>query len=294
MNKPHIYKITNQIDGKYYYGVHNGSDTDNYMGSGKILKAAQKKYGIENFKKQILMWFETEDEAYEYERVIVNEKMINKNNPMCYNLVLGGGGGDLYSHLTPEQKVERNKKISEKHTGKKYTQEMLDKMSIAQSGENHPMWNKKHSEETINLMSIAHSGENNGMYGRNHSQESKDLMSIAKSGENHPMFGQTHSKETKQKMSESGKGKNKGKVTSQETKDKISKSNQGKTHSEKTKDKMSENNGMKNLYQHPYNSEIIGNAVKISYDIKKNYQNQKQWKQFSHEERLNLMIKGDN
>ena len=90
-NKPHIYKITNDINGKFYYGVHNGNDTLNYEGTSTILKkSAYKKHGKENFTKEILMWFNTEKEAYEYEGVIVNQAMID--NPMCYNLQTGGLG----------------------------------------------------------------------------------------------------------------------------------------------------------------------------------------------------------
>lgn len=41
-----IYKITNQIDGKFYIGSHKTKDlNDVYMGSGKYLIHAQKKYG---------------------------------------------------------------------------------------------------------------------------------------------------------------------------------------------------------------------------------------------------------
>jgi hypothetical protein len=108
MDKPHIYKITNNVNGKYYYGVHNGSDTANYEGSGKLLKQAYKKHGKANFSKEILLWFDTEAEAYEYEGVIVSEKMINKNNPQCYNLVKGGvGGGEFTEEMHNKAKKWR-------------------------------------------------------------------------------------------------------------------------------------------------------------------------------------------
>ena len=45
-----IYKITNQINGKYYIGRHATKDVnDSYMGSGIGIKNAIAKYGVENF-----------------------------------------------------------------------------------------------------------------------------------------------------------------------------------------------------------------------------------------------------
>ncbi len=94
MKQPHIYKITNKLNKKFYYGVHNGNQTDSYMGSGKILKDMYKKYPSDDknvWSKEILLKFDSTKEAYEYEAVIVNEKMLA--NPLCMNIKPGGDGG---------------------------------------------------------------------------------------------------------------------------------------------------------------------------------------------------------
>lgn len=57
MDKYYIYRITNNINHKTYIGQHKYCKSllvdDGYMGSGVILRKAQKKYGIENFTKEM-------------------------------------------------------------------------------------------------------------------------------------------------------------------------------------------------------------------------------------------------
>lgn len=89
-NKYHyFYKITNNINGHFYYGVHNTNNLeDGYMGSGARLHYAYKKYGVENFTKEILKFFDTSKEAFEYEAEVVTDKLISQEE--CYNIELGG------------------------------------------------------------------------------------------------------------------------------------------------------------------------------------------------------------
>ena len=85
----YFYKITNTINNHFYYGIHSTNDlNDGYMGSGSRLKIAIKKYGIENFSKEIIKFFNNREELAKYESEIVIESLVH--DPNCYNMVVGG------------------------------------------------------------------------------------------------------------------------------------------------------------------------------------------------------------
>ena len=90
-----VYKTTNVVNGKFYIGVHKTSNpNDDYLGSGKLLKRAIKKYGVENFVKEILYKFENKIEAYAKEAELVTEDLIKSD--LSYNITTGGKGGFYY------------------------------------------------------------------------------------------------------------------------------------------------------------------------------------------------------
>lgn len=91
----YLYEIKNNVNDKIYVGVHKTTDlADGYMGSGKILLQAMKKYGIENFSKRIIEMFETPEEMFNREKEIVTEEFLARDD--TYNLRRGGRGGFDY------------------------------------------------------------------------------------------------------------------------------------------------------------------------------------------------------
>ena len=134
-----IYKTTNLLNGKSYVGQQSTND-EMYLGSGKILKLAIKKYGVENFKKEIIEECLTREELNKREIY-----WIKKLNPV-YNIHEGGYGG--YNKFA----VGANKKKKGKTWEEIYSPEGLETMrSIERSGKNNSFYGKTHTEENKKL-----------------------------------------------------------------------------------------------------------------------------------------------
>jgi group I intron endonuclease len=172
-----IYQITNKINGKVYIGKHQTKDlNDNYMGSGKLLKCAIKKYGIDNFKKDILYIFDSEDAMNEKEKEIVNKDFVHLEQ--TYNLCEGGCGGFSYINSNPEKFLTKKRldslmKGNSKSFKEKYNSdvEFRNKVNIILKKatekfiEKYPngVWlGKKHNQESKLKMSNSHKGKHDG------------------------------------------------------------------------------------------------------------------------------------
>lgn len=95
----------------YYIGYHSTENiNDNYLGSGKYLKRAIKKYGKTNFLKEILFVFDNREDALLKEAEIVNgEFVLSTDN---YNFKEGGIGGiNHIRRLLKEDSAFREKYI---------------------------------------------------------------------------------------------------------------------------------------------------------------------------------------
>jgi len=145
----YIYKITNNINNKYYYGKRSckcAIDQDPYMGSGKLLKKALLKYGTDNFTKEILAICDSSEDALELEEMVVTIKEVN--DYMCYNLKLGGSGGCIPGRKDSE---ETKAKKSKAQHGRIYDDVFNAKVSKGKIAKNNKGINNKVCKPVIQL-----------------------------------------------------------------------------------------------------------------------------------------------
>jgi len=179
-----IYEVKNKVNGKSYIGKHQTDNIyDDYLGSGKILNKAIKKYGKNCFEKIILFVFDNKIDMDNKEAELVNDEFVKSKE--TYNLKLGGiGGFDHLNNSSPEH-IERCKKA-----GKKSWNYSLLK------------WLKSDNPEIKKQRSEIAS---NAFRGKHHTETSKQKMSKAKkgkyNGENNSNYGKCWIYSLKEKRS---------------------------------------------------------------------------------------------
>jgi hypothetical protein len=91
-----LYETTNLINGKKYRGIHKTSNLeDGYIGSGIAFEKSVKKYGKQNFIREILEFCNSYEELLEKEKIYVDDEWVkDKSN---YNLKTGGQSAGILS-----------------------------------------------------------------------------------------------------------------------------------------------------------------------------------------------------
>jgi hypothetical protein len=189
----HIRKSDSKV---FYVGKGRGRRANSTHGRSNYWQRVVNKHG---FSAEILSFWETEDEAFEHEKLLI----------LCFKemkapLVNMTDGGEGASGNYPSD--ETRQKMSLSHLGKKMPKSPEHRVKISKSLQ----------------------GKSPGNKGKSPSDETRRLQSIAK-------IGRVLSPETRQKMSAAHKGKQK----SPETRVRMSESRIGKPMLDETKAKLS-------------------------------------------------------
>lgn len=182
-----IYITTNIKNGKKYLGKDTKNDP-NYLGSGVILKLAIKKYGKENFKKEIIEVCQDQNELKLREKYWLDFYDAG-NNRMFYNWhnhSTGSPKGKKHPNYKKPLSNYARRKLSEFNRGKVLSEETKRKMSESQTGEKNHMFGKTHSNEARLKLRNANIGTKNPMFGKSHSQEIRSKM--GRTDESHSQF----------------------------------------------------------------------------------------------------------
>lgn len=186
-----VYLITCLVNNKRYVGVTTQKILRRFAGhiydirrNDRPLYRAMKKYGIENFRIELLEEYTNITEKFLLDREAVN---IDNHNTFVDN----GCGYNL-------EKKSKHRFI--------FSEETKSKWSRASKGKRNGMYGKHHTTESKSKMGAAvvnQQGKNNPFYGKHHTEKSKQgsiNYNKSLSKEEHPMYGRKHSLESKEKM----------------------------------------------------------------------------------------------
>jgi group I intron endonuclease len=141
-----IYKIINKLNEKIYVGK-DKHDNPNYYGSGLIIKQAIKKYGKDNFQKEVIETCLSEKEMEDREVFWINK--LPCLCPIGYNISkLSWGGDNITHHPNKKEIIEKRRKALK---GQKRSPEICEKMAIAQQKSRANLTKKEKKERAKNL-----------------------------------------------------------------------------------------------------------------------------------------------
>ena len=169
-----IYKTTNLINGRSYVGQHRTDNlNDGYFGSGTLIKNSLKKYGKENFKREILFRSADGSDLCEKEAYFI-EKHKTHIDQGGYNLMFGDKSSIFHSDATKRKISDSTSGVRNPFFGKQHSKESKSKMRGKR--ESTSKWRKENQF-----------GDKNPFFGKNHSDEHKDKMRKMNEGANNPM-----------------------------------------------------------------------------------------------------------
>ena len=182
--------ITNLINGKIYTGKHSTENLDDgYMGSGKLLQRAICKHGLENFRREIIQFFDSEEEAYKKERELVTEEFVKDEN--TYNLKEGGKEFTSSDVINIMSNVDIRNRISDsvrlRWKDEKYRQKVKKGVSRGlRKRWADPIWREK-------MLKKLSTNRHSHSVGWKHKEETKQKIGLANSkhqkGEGNSQFG---------------------------------------------------------------------------------------------------------
>ena len=106
-----IYRTTNLLNNKVYIGQ-DCKNKPNYLGGGTAINRSIKKYGRENFKKEIICYCESQEDmnAKEIYWIAFHRSILGIEN--CYNIDAGGKG---HRNRPGRTKGKKNKPRTAEH-----------------------------------------------------------------------------------------------------------------------------------------------------------------------------------
>lgn len=125
----YIYLTTNLINNKIYVGQHKAVTFDtSYYGSGKLITRVIEKYGIKNFKCEMLKECFSQEELDKEEKQYISQ--LNCKNPKIgYNLADGGSEWAYHLGMLGKHQTETQKESTRKACSYKRSEEIRKKMS---------------------------------------------------------------------------------------------------------------------------------------------------------------------